>query len=102
MTEKTIYTLPEINMNNVNTVYVGKPNACMCGCAGKYTYTKAGQVKSGEERGYRVIDDEVNDAKVQKIINKIRKNQNLGIEVIEDYIYTVIVGKTQYTLYLFK
>ena len=89
-------------MSNVNTVYVGKPHRCMCGCSGKYTYTKACQEKSGEDRGYKVADCEVNDAKVQRIINKIRKNQNLGIEVIDNYIYTVIIGKTQYSLYLFE
>jgi hypothetical protein len=99
---ETIYTLPEIDNGRINTAYIGKPNTCMCGCAGTYYYTKDGQVKSGEERGYKVTDDEVNDKKVQKIIKKIRKNEKLGIEVIENYIYTVIIGNKRYSLYLFK
>ena len=101
MEEKVIYTLPEITLDQVNTVYVGTPGKCMCGCSGDYAYTEVGRAKSGEKRGYEVQDDEVSDRKVKARINRMRKNQALGIEVLKDYIFTIIIGNRQYSLYLF-
>jgi hypothetical protein len=74
----------------------------MCGCAGTYSYNKINQKWSGENRGYEVTDNEVNEKRIKRVVNKVRKNQNLGIENIDDYIYTVVVGNTQYSIYLVK
>lgn len=92
--------LPRFNLNDVSSVYVGKPNKCMCGCSGKYYYTKVNQIWSGKVRGYIVKDDEVSDAKVMRVISKVRANQHVGIENIDNKIFTLILGKTQYTIYL--
>lgn len=96
--------LPELTIDQVSSVYVGKPHTCMCGCAGTYTYTKKSQEQAGKNRGYEVTDDEVNDARVQRVINKMKKNEANGVEVIDsnfdnNWILTVVIGKTQYTIY---
>ena len=102
MEEKVIYELPEITPDQINTAYIGTPYKCMCGCAGNYAYTTANRDKSGEARGYAVSDDEVSDRKIRTRIDKMRKNQGVGIEVIDDYIFTMIINTRQYTLYLFE
>lgn len=73
---------------NVRSAYSGKRNKCMCGCAGKYWYASAHRDASGVSRGYRVTDDEVSDAGVRRIFNKVmasatkKVEQGLGGEVI--------------------
>lgn len=74
-----ITSLPEFQYGTIESVYAGKPHACMCGCSGKYSK---------------------NDKNIQRVINKIKKNSPIEIEVLDGYIYTVIIGKTQYTIYL--
>ena len=98
--EKTITELPEIKIEQVDCVYIGKPNLCRCGCAGKYVYTKANLKWSSANRGYTVTADEVSDKKVQSVINKMRKNQTMGIQVLENYIFSLQIGKTEYSIYL--
>ena len=98
--DEKIYILPEFPIEKVACVYVGKPDCCMCGCSGTYTRTKVNQQWSSANRGYEVTDDECDDKKVMRVINKVRKNQSLGIEVIGDHIYTIVIGQTQYSIYL--
>ena len=94
--------MPQLTLDQVRSVYVGKPNECMCGCSGKYTYTSVNQVEAGKNRGYEVKHDEVDDKRVERVIAKIGKNIENGMEVLSDddaYILTVLIGKTQYTIY---
>jgi len=92
----------EINftLENVSCVYVGKPNCCMCGCSGDYFYTSKNAVESGLGRGYEVTKDEINDAKVNTVLNFFE--QGGRIKNLDDYIFTKIIGETQYTIYLTK
>jgi hypothetical protein len=96
------FEIQPIKLEDVVTAYVGKPHCCMCGCSGEYYYQKAMQEYAGKRRGYPVSDDEINDKKVLRVFNKVIKAQLAGITVtnIKDYIFTAIIGKTQYTLYL--
>jgi len=79
--DKVLFTIPQFNFDEIDKVYIGKPNRCMCGCSGKYY-------------------DKSDDVKVQLVINKLIRNVDKGIEVINDYIYSLDIGKTQYTIYL--
>ena len=103
--DKTIFELPNFELPQINSVYVGKPGACMCGCSGKYYYTKDNQKASSKRRGYKVTDDEVSDSKVARVLSKVKRSEENGIEIIKDratgepYIFTAIIGKTQYTIY---
>ena len=79
---------------------------CMCGCAGTYFYTAYNVAFSNKHRGYEVTADEVNDIVVLRVINKMSKNAEAGIELCESMdnglIYNMVIGKTQYTLYTKK
>ena len=58
-------------MENVYKVYSGKAGKCMCGCAGKYSYTAEGAVKHNP--GY---EPNVNERSVKIIANKVLRNPN--------------------------
>lgn len=88
----------EIKIDNVVSVYVGKPNMCMCGCAGTYTYSEKHRVYASNKRGYQVQDKEVNDKKVKRVVKKVM-NTKEELEIIDGYIFTTVIGKTQYTVY---
>ena len=60
-------------MNGVYKVYSGKAGACMCGCAGKYSYTADGAATKGP--GYDV-SDMVNERSVKIIAGKVLRNPN--------------------------
>lgn len=91
--------MPKLELKDIESAYSGKPNTCMCGCAGTYNYNSitSKQVK----RGYEVTEDEINDQRVMSILKKFEKCLH-PIEVIVDgdkYIFTIVEGKTQYTIY---
>jgi hypothetical protein len=94
-----IITLPNLTIGNVQKIYVGKPNACMCGCSGKYTYNSVNRESASKARGYEVEDEDVNDMKTLRLLAKMKAHESLGIEVLNDHIYTIIIGTRQYTLY---
>jgi len=56
---------------NVYKVYSGRAGTCMCGCAGKYSYTAEGAVKHNP--GYQ---PEVNERSVKIITGKLLRNSN--------------------------
>ena len=89
-----------VSLDKISSVYVGKPDICMCGCAGTYFYTSKNVAWSSKDRGYKVTSDEVNNVKVKRVLNKIMKNVQDGVEVQDNYILTLILGKRQYTIYL--
>ena len=96
-----IFELPKIALEEVETVYVGKPNMCRCGCSGTYAVPTVNEEIADKNRGYACPND-VNDKKVKRVINKMTKNASAGIEVQDDYIYTLVVGQTEYSIYLLK
>lgn len=88
-----------IEMSKIISVYSGKANTCMCGCAGKYYYHPENKIIGTKNRGYEVTDDECSIGMVKKVL-KIFENFEGTIENIEDYIFTIIKGERQYTIYL--
>ncbi len=94
-----VYELPEIGLEEIDKVYRGKPHKCMCGCAGDYFYMQSNAEAGGKSRGYELQAEEISDGTVKRILNKVKKNQGEGIEVIDDYIFTVVIGTKQYTIY---
>jgi hypothetical protein len=71
-------------LEGVYKVYSGKNGACMCGCAGKYSYTAEGAEKHGP--GYDV-SDMVSERSVKIIAGKLLRNPNAKRE--DDYVYVV-------------
>ena len=62
-----------MDISNITKVYSGKSGTCMCGCAGKYSYTARGAVENGP--GYDVADS-VNERSVKIIAGKVLRNPN--------------------------
>lgn len=61
------------DISNITKVYSGKRGTCMCGCAGKYSYTARGAVENSP--GYDVSDS-VNERSVKIIAGKVLRNSN--------------------------
>jgi len=93
--------MPKLKLENIIKAYSGIANKCMCGCSGKYFYTSINKEAGAKEVGYS-IDENVNDKRVEIILKHFYQKGVGEIEVIEDegkYIFTIFMGKTQYTLY---
>ena len=73
-----------IKYTDIDQVYSGHPDKCMCGCAGEYYSSKRMKIK------------------VMEMLKEFRGNEFQDtIKSIDDYIFTIQVSDTrQYTLYL--
>lgn len=100
----TIRTTREVEFNrrDIESVYIGKPNSCMCGCSGKYYYTKESAKYAGKNRGYELAENEINEKKVDEVLGIFRNYKYCDIENLDNYIFTIIQGGKQYTIYLMK
>jgi hypothetical protein len=88
-----------INVADVSSVYSGKSNTCYCGCAGTHTYNPAHAEWAGKNRGYVIEQSEINLKTVKRIVSKLNKNLS-EVEAIDDKIFTLTVGKHDYTVYM--
>jgi hypothetical protein len=62
-----------MDISNIAKVYSGKAGTCMCGCAGKYSYTAHGAVE--DNPGYDVTES-INERSVKIIAGKVLRNPN--------------------------
>lgn len=69
-----------IDTSNIVKVYSGKLGKCMCGCSGKWSYTKDGAKDYGP--GY---DVSVSDRSVKIIAGKVLKHPEVQYE--HDYAF---------------
>ena len=65
-----------VDISTITKVYSGKRGTCMCGCAGKYSYTAKGAVE--DSPGYDVSDS-VNERSVKIIAGKVLRNRNTDL-----------------------
>ena len=65
-----------VDISTITKVYSGKAGRCMCGCAGKYSYTARGAVE--DNPGYDVSDS-VNERSVKLIAGKVLRNSNVDL-----------------------
>jgi len=73
-----------LDTSKIVKTYSGKAGACMCGCAGKYSYTARGAVE--DNPGYDVTDS-VNERSVKIIAGKVLSNPNTKFE--DSYAFVV-------------
>lgn len=73
-------------LERVYKVYSGKVGVCMCGCAGKYSYTAEGAEQHNP--GYDV-SDVVNERSVKIIAGKVLRDPN---KIFEDNCVYVTKG----------
>ena len=62
-----------MDTSNIAKTYSGRAGSCMCGCAGKYSFTARGAVDANP--GYDVSDS-VNERSVKIIAGKVLRNPN--------------------------
>ena len=95
--------LPEVEVKDVVSAYKGEAGACACGCSGNYFYTNKYRDLASKRRGYEVKDEEVNDEKVQEVVNEINDFAKLyGVEVLPvdgGFCLTLVVWDKEYSLY---
>jgi len=65
-----------VDISTITKVYSGKRGTCMCGCAGKYSYTAHGAAEDGP--GYDVTDS-VNERSVKIIAGRVLRNSNTDL-----------------------
>jgi len=65
-----------VDISTITKVYSGKAGRCMCGCAGKYSYTARGAVENSP--GYDVSDS-VNERSVKIIAGRVLRNRNTDL-----------------------
>ena len=65
-----------MDISNITKVYSGRAKTCMCGCAGKYSYTAHGAAE--DSPGYDVSDS-VNERSVKIIAGKVLRNRNTDL-----------------------
>ena len=66
-----------MDISNITKVYSVKAGTCMCGCAGKYSYTAHGAAE--DSPGYDVSDS-VNERSVKIIAGKVLRNPNTDLK----------------------
>jgi hypothetical protein len=66
-----------VNIGGITKVYSGKAGTCMCGCAGKYSYTAHGAVN--DNPGYDVSES-INERSVKIIAGKVLRNSNTDLK----------------------
>jgi hypothetical protein len=71
----------KIHISDISSVYSGRPGCC-CGCRGKHTYASAHRKWAGDDRGYKISDDEVSDVTVKRIVDKIERLVKEGAEML--------------------
>lgn len=94
------FTLADVKVDRIMSVYAGKAHKCMCGCSGKYSYAKEHQAIASKERGYSVGDNECSDRSIKIILAKMRKLETEGAKVNVGNDYLAIDTLTRaYTVY---
>lgn len=85
-----------LDTSNIVKVYSGKDGRCMCGCAGKYSYTATGAVENGP--GYDVSES-INERSVKIIAGKVLRNPNTDYS---DKGYAVLAENGRVLVVFFK
>jgi hypothetical protein len=86
-----------LQTDDVVSVYSGKAYACCCGCSGKYWYNSKYKDFGNKIRGYPIEDEEVSDRNVKRILNIVKKAENIE----EDLgCISTTVGKRWYIVHL--
>jgi UDP-galactopyranose mutase len=71
MATKLHVDFSKLTTNDIVSVYSGKPGCC-CGCKGKHRYNSKHRAEGTQTRGYPVLNDEVNDAQVTRILRFVQ------------------------------
>lgn len=84
-------------LDDVLSVYSGKPGKCCCGCSGLHRYASRFRREASEGRGYKVTDDEVNDTRVKRLLGIVQDAPE--VEVGSNNVSAVVDGRL-YVVYV--
>lgn len=90
--------LQSLAPTDVAHVYSGKAGKCCCGCSGKHSYALAHRAEAGEQRGYPIADDEINDREVTRVLRLIQAH-DANLDPRGNFV-SARVGKRVYVAYL--
>lgn len=102
LTQEQLDRVAALALEDVVSVYSGKPGKCCCGCAGNHRYALAHVVSgvAAKSRGYAVDADEVNDRQVRKVLRVVQENIGRDdVDAMEDGFASVVVGGRLYIVY---
>jgi hypothetical protein len=97
LTSEQFAKLMFAKVDDVMSVYSGKPGKCCCGCAGSHRYNSSHQAAAGTHRGYAVTADEVNDRQISMVLLLLKKHYMIA-EGSDTYVSAEINGRL-YTVY---
>ena len=86
----------EIEVSSIQSVYSGRPG-CSCGCLGKYTYASAHRDEGSVERGRMVLDEEVSDKTVRRIVKILQAHAD-QLFICENHV-ALYLPKWKYVAY---
>lgn len=94
--DKIVFRLPFL-VSKVKQAYIGKQD-CACGCGGKYYYKN---ISDAEDWQLFSTDQKKHSRGIRFAYNKVKRlGAKQGIEVIDNYIYSVELPNRAYRLYL--
>ncbi len=94
--------MEQIVLRHVSSVYSGT-HGCACGCRGTHTYASQHREWASKHRGYDVTDEDVNDNRVKRFVNKMNKMLANGVQpefpgATNDFI-SIKTSTRQYVVY---
>jgi hypothetical protein len=102
--------LAAVTPADVMQAYEGEANTCYCGCAGQYYYNSKHVEAAGKDRGYPVLEEDVNDEMIEEILETVKDcfdaededSYNVQEEAGKGFVthFTAVVGGDSYTVYL--
>lgn len=101
-TNAALELVESLSIGDLYSTYSGERGACMCGCSGKYSYISSTAKEAGEDRGYAVEADEINDRSAKVILNKVKAlaaEYPNRVEVGSCYVNVMVNTSRQYVLY---
>lgn len=100
---KIIYYMPQLELKDIISAYIGQATGCMCGCTGTYYYNSKTRKEAEKDRGYKIDPKEVNDERINYILKMITaRGVRKGIDVQDGYIYTLNLKTIRYIIYAKK
>lgn len=74
MGEQRKQAVADLSLDDISSAYIGISGACCCGCSGTHYYRHAARDEASKQRGYSVMDDEINDEKIEHVLTVLRDN----------------------------
>jgi hypothetical protein len=89
--------IENLTTDQILSVYSGRDGHCCCGCNGNHYYSSKHRDEGSKHRGYKVLDGDVNDRMITRVLNTFKRNLS-GIEVVVNDHAALVIGKRLYII----